>query len=44
LARISAAHEPLGPPPITATLSMLKNYSLLKTTSIFTRKVLFLKK
>jgi hypothetical protein len=45
LASISAAHEPLGPPPITATLNIRKKIILyIKTTSFLLIKVHFLKK
>ena len=42
LASISAAHEPLGPPPITATLNISKkNCILLKNYINFLIKVHF---
>jgi len=44
LASISAAHEPLGPPPITATLYIRKKIiQYIKTTSFLLIKVHFLK-
>jgi len=44
LASISAAHEPLGPPPITATLNIRKkNNTVYKTYIFFAYKSAFLK-
>ena len=44
LASISAAHEPLGPPPITATLNILKkDKTVYKNYIFFAYKSAFLK-